>query len=379
MNPSQHWFISVGELSGDLLATHLVRDLKQEIPQIKFSGILGPNLLGEGVEELGSIDELNVMGLVEVLKKLAAIRQLKNRILEHIDRNQIKVAILVDCAGFHLPLAEELKLRGVKVIQLVAPKLWAWGEERVNSLKKNIDLLLATFPFEEDFFQNRGMPCHYVGCPIVDRVENGQVAKLNLGFSKDKKLVAILPGSRKQELERLLGTMIAVAKKLQTRINHVEFVIPIAKSLRDDATRKWLSSFQTKGFHFLEEDSIEIMKASDAAIVASGTATLECALAMTPLIVLYAVSPLSYPLMKRKIRVSWISLVNILLNKLVVKEFIQNIPIDLAADELFELLTKPTKRQGMLDEFKKMKEDLIQKKTHSAGYYITQFINQVRT
>ncbi len=380
MNLSQHWFISVGELSGDLLATHLVRDLKNQRSQIRFSGILGPNLLAEGVEEVGSIDELNVMGLVEVLQKVAGIRKLKNRILEHIDRNHIKIAILVDCAGFHLPLAEELKLRGIKVIQLVAPKLWAWGEQRVSSLKKNIDLLLATFPFEEDFFKSRGVNCHYVGCPIVDRVEEkARKTKRELGFSEKKTLIAILPGSRKQELERLLGIMIAIGKKVQFRLSNVEFVIPIAKSLRDDASRNWISSFQSDGFHFVEEDSIDCMKASDAAIVASGTATLECALAMTPLIVLYAVNPLSYYFMKRKVRVSWISLVNILQNKLVVKEYIQNIPIDIAANELIEIINKPERRQHILNEFHKMKQDLIHKKIHPAVHYIQQFIDQVHS
>lgn len=367
MKNNGHWLISVGELSGDLLGADLVRSLKKEFPHLKFSGIIGPALAAEAVHPVAGIDELNVMGVAEVVKKLAGISALKNWILEYVDRHQIRVAILVDSAGFHLKLAEELKMRGVYVIQYVAPKLWAWGERRVETMRTNVDLLLATFPFEESFFKERGMNCHYVGCPIVNRTNP---------FTKHKQSpsahpkIALLPGSRFQELSRLLVPMLSIAQRLQLLVPQAEFVVPIASSLQDEKYKKWFESHKQNHVRFVETNSLELMASADVALVASGTATLECALVGTPLAVIYSMNPFSYYLAKKNVRVQWASLVNILRSHLVVREFIQDFDHQSVAKELASLLTDQAKRMSMLAEFDKLREDLRRPAASSAVGYI---------
>jgi len=361
-----HWLISVGELSGDLLGADLVRALKKEYPLIKFSGITGPALASEGVCSIANIDELNVMGVAEVLKKLASISILKNSILEYVDRYQIRVAILVDSAGFHLKLAEELKMRGVFVIQYVAPKLWAWGEGRMPQLRENVDLLLATFPFEESFFKKNGINCHYVGCPIVNRTDAVQKHQ----NTSDRPLFALLPGSRFQEVNRLLRPMLSIAKQLKQILPHAEFVVPIAGSLQDEKHRKWFASHKEEGVRFVEQNSLEVMASADAALVASGTATLECALVKTPLAVIYSMNPLSYYIAKKNVRVKWASLVNILRSKLVVQEFIQDFDHLTVAKELASLVTDTSKRSSMLAEFDQLHKDLKSPAASNAVAYI---------
>ncbi len=375
MTAPAHWFVSVGELSGDVLAADLVHQIKIQHPSIQFSGIIGPAMAKEGVSPIGRMDELNVMGTIEVIKKLAAIKILKNRILEFIDRHHIRVAILVDFAGFHIKLAEELKMRGIRVIQYVAPKLWAWGEKRITKLRMNVDLLLATFPFEQTFFQERGVNCHYVGCPIAERTADIHVSKEELGFAKDQVLIALLPGSRGQEVRRLLGPMLAIAEEVKRHLPSAQFIIPIASSLQDSASQEWFASFGKKHVHFAQRNSLEVMSAADVALVASGTATLECALVMTPLVVIYSMNPLTYCLAKKYVKVAWASLVNILRAKSVVREFLQDFEYKDVAEELLTLVNSSPKKGAMLQEFASLRQDLSLPTRPNALDHINQLLN----
>ncbi len=372
MSADAHWFISVGELSGDLLGANLVRELKSQDSTLRLSGIVGPSLVAEGVHAVAQIDELNVMGAIEVLSKLASIKMLKNRILNYIDRHQIRVAILVDFADFHMRLAEELKMREIKVIQYVAPKLWAWREHRIEKLRQNTDLLLATFPFEKKFFEDRGLRCEYVGCPIAQRTESIKTSKMDLGFAAETPLIALLPGSRIQELKRILPPMLAIADVLHQKIPSTRFIVPIAASLQNDSSASWFASLEKEYLRFSKQPSLEIMHAADIALVASGTATLECALLNTPLAVIYAMSPLSFYIAKRNVKVSWASLVNILRKKSVVREFLQTFTTDEVAEELYSLYESSTKKDEMLEDFRRLREDLSQPPTLTSTQAIYQ-------
>lgn len=370
MKTNGHWFVSVGELSGDLLAADLVRSLKRAFPDLRFSGITGPSLVSEGVSSLAHMNELNVMGLTEVAKKIASINMLKQNVLEHLDRQNIRVAILVDFSGFHLKLAEELKLRGIYVIQYVAPKLWAWGESRVSALKKYVDLLLAAFPFEEAYFQKFGVNCRYVGCPILKRTSIVSAKKEDFGVDSQSTLFAFLPGSRYQEISRLWKPMLSIVDRVRERLPQSVFMFPIATSLRKDPRIAHLLSSAHEGIRVVEEDSLRVMAAADAALVASGTATLECALLKTPLAVIYSMNPLTFYLANKKVKVKWASLVNILRNKELVREFLQHFDESEIADELCSLVLNREKRARMLDEFEQLEQSL---KTPE-GFDIASFI-----
>lgn len=374
MSLTGHWLISAGELSGDILAADLVKDLKKAHPSLHFSGITGPHLRSEGVVSLASIEDLNMMGLAEIFKRLPYIVELKREILGFVDRNQIRVVILVDFAGFHLKLAEELKMRGVYVIQYVAPKLWAWGERRVDKLRQCVDLVLATFPFEEEYFRSRNVNCYYIGCPITKRIQTISKDKNTLGF-QSKKLVALLPGSRRQEVERLLPHLFSIARKIHEYAPEIEFLIPIAESLKNKAH---LFPFQKEDYlHYVVGKSLEVMAISDAAVVGSGTATLECALVETPLTVIYSMNPMTYAIAKRKVRVLWASLVNILSSKLVVKEFLQNIDHTAVAQEIVDLVENEARRSEMLESFIQLKESLEKVTDISAVERIEQALKKI--
>ncbi|MBI2602785.1 MAG: lipid-A-disaccharide synthase [Deltaproteobacteria bacterium] len=357
MSFTDHLFISVGESSGDLMAAYLVQQLKELDPHLHFSGIVGPALLTLGVHPVAEMDELSVMGVVEVLRNLARIKMLKSKVLSYIDTHPISAAILVDSAGFHFQLAEELKMRGIKTIQYVAPKLWAWGEHRIARLKRDFDLVLSTFPFEENYFQQRGVPCYYVGCPIADRTARIQLTKEALGYAHDKHLVAALPGSRVQEVQRLLPRLKSIAQRIKDQVPDTQFVVPIQPNIRK-RLKTLLENMEEENFQFTDNMSLELMAVADAAIVASGTATLECALLETPLVVVYAMSPFSYWLAKRKVKIPWVSLVNILQEKAVVREFIQHFSDESVAHELVTLLLSDSERQSMRLEFQQLKKKL---------------------
>ena len=352
-------FISVGEFSGDLLAAQLVKDLQSHIPHIRFSGIVGKELLKVGVNQLISMDVLNVMGLFDVLRKVAEIKMIEKRILTHIDRSQPQLAILVDYPGFHFRLAEQLKMRGIKVVQYIAPKLWAWGASRVFRLRKDFDLVMGIFPFESEFFRSRGVNFEFVGCPHIKRLSNVQSDHRGLNLNENQPIVSMLPGSRESEVKRILPIMLMIKKILAKDRPQIQFCVPIAGNLNYQAILASIPVDEREGVFFIRERSLEIMKTSDLALVASGTATLECALLETPMVVLYKMDSISYFLAKRKVTTKWVSLVNIIMNREVVPEYLQNFDIDHVANVLRELLDKNSKRHmAMKKDFKMLKDEL---------------------
>ena len=345
-------FVSAGEPSGDLLAGELLEHLKILLPQARFFGICGARMRAAGCEELFSIDELSVMGFVEVLKHLSTIKRLEFSLLEEIEIRQPDFAILVDYPGFHLRLADELKLRGTFVFQYVAPQLWAWGEKRSKKLKAVTDEVLGIMPFETDFFRERGVNYTYVGTPQVDRALNASDDRSRFGLKVDDTLVGFFPGSRKSEIQRLLPRMLEARECLRKRDRQLRFVLSAAPnlpltlfaSLLDvNLTEPLIASDGLKVFEFgdttlVQGQSIHLMKCSDAAVVTSGTATLECALVNTPMAVAYVMQGLSYQLAKHFVKLPHISLVNLVADYGLVKEFVQNFQGEELAEELLLLI-----------------------------------------
>lgn len=374
MKSVKHCFVSVGEYSGELLAAQLIIELKLLRPRLKFSGITGEVLEGVGVESVAHINEFGMMGISEVLKKLGPLSVLEKRILHYIDRTGVDFAILVDFAGFNLRLAEALKTRGIHVVHYVAPKLWAWGEERANKLKESVDLVLALFPFEEEYFNKLGIPCKYVGSPHVDRTEKVFISREVLGFSDSDKIVALLPGSRKEEITRITPLYLQLTNKVRSQIPNVKFVLPLAPTVtKGDLPTQILN---IPNLHIENGMSLEIMSVADVCIVASGTATLECALCGTPFMVVYKMSPLTYAFARKKLKIQWISLVNILMQEGVVKEFIQNFSFDDVAAEVKSLITDLDRRKIMQDKFSALKSTLKGSAPHTAAQEISTFMDE---
>ena len=369
MSPPPSYFISAGEYSGDLIAADLVEALKSFFPKHRAIGMTGEAMRTAGVEELADFQPISVMGVTDVAKKLGQIRQVESYLLAKIDECRPQFAVLVDFPKFHFRLAEQLRLRGIPVIQYVAPKLWAWGAGRVEKLRRDFDKVLGVLPFEEEFFKTNDVHYEYVGSPLVDRIAS--LKEMDLPFvTPGDKLVGILPGSRLAELKLILPRIVSIIGRLQRRRDDLSFVMPLAANLSPDDLFEVLSAvdsteqltptpygWQWRQLHVVRGSSLEIMQASSVAIVASGTATLECALLNTPQAVVYCVTPFTYEIAKHVVQIKYVSLVNLIARKEVVREFIQEFAADDVATEIEALLTG-ARRDVMLQEYKSMFQKL---------------------
>ena len=368
-------FVSAGEPSGDLLAAELLQELRVFWPDAEIFGICGPRMRASGAEALFGIEELSVMGFVEVIKHLPFLKHLEFSLLEQIERRQPDIAILVDYPGFHLRLADALRLRGIYVFQYVAPQLWAWGEKRTKTLRAVTDEVLGIMPFEKEFFRERQVNFRYVGTPQVDRARMAVADRDRFKLSAAT-TIGFFPGSRTSEIRRLLPRMMEIRAELRKNDPTLRFALSMAPNLKPELFASILGEplgealtdspdltvYQLGDTTLVRGQSIHLMKTCDAALVTSGTATLECALTGTPMAVAYVMQPLSFQLAKRFVKLPHISLVNLVANTGLVREFIQDFKASDAAEELSRLAQpgpyRDEKRERLLDLCTRLQGDL---------------------
>jgi lipid-A-disaccharide synthase len=368
-------FISAGEPSGDILGAELIEELRCLWPTAEIFGICGPKMRAAGAEALFGIEELSVMGFVEVIKHLPFLKHLEFSLLEQLHRRQPDIAILIDYPGFHLRLADALRLQGVYVFQYVAPQLWAWGEKRTETLRRVTDEVLGIMPFEKNFFLERSVRYRYVGTPQVDRARDAVDDRGRFLLAKAP-TVGFFPGSRVSEIRRLLPRMLLIRAELRRQHPELRFALSMAPHLKPELFASILGQSLGEPVHsdeglevFRQDDtqlvrgqSIHLMKSCDAALVTSGTATLECALTGTPMAVAYVMQPLSFQLAKRFVKLPHISLVNLVAESALVREFIQDFQAAEVAAELAQLALpgayRQEKRQKLLDLCGRLQGDL---------------------
>jgi lipid-A-disaccharide synthase len=373
---SDNYFISAGEHSGDLLGADLVLALREKLPKLHPVGVAGTAMLNAGVEGIASIDDFSVMGVTEVARKLGDLRMLETRLLAWIDRTEPRFAVLIDNPVFHLRFAEQLRMRGIPVFQYVAPKIWARGEGRVPKIRESFDLVLGILPFEEEFFKERGINYAYVGSPQKDRIDKVMIKRESLGLRAGQPVIACLPGSRVTEIRRNLPIIASIRDAVARLVPDAEFIVPVAQNLAFDEVVEVLAyrggvprpvgqghglaveSVEVGGLRLVRGMSLEIMATADVAIVASGTATLECALLGTPMVVVYAMSEITYQVARRTVKVPWVSLVNLMAGRKLVEEYIQDISAAEVAAEVKSLLEPGPKRKATLDSFEDIRDRL---------------------
>ncbi|SKA10681.1 lipid-A-disaccharide synthase [Trichlorobacter thiogenes] len=318
--------IVAGEASGDIYGAGLVRAVQATDPAFSFFGIGGPRMREAGCETLVDSADMAVVGLVEVLKHFdviaAAFLKLKKILLE----NPPDLLILIDYPGFNLRLAKVAKRVGVKVLYYISPQIWAWRQGRVKKIKRLVDHMAVILPFEAQFYEKAGVPVSFVGHPMADLVTvtlTREQAATSFGLDPSRQVVGLFPGSRRSEVTRLLPTIIDAARLLQQRFPELQFVLPLASTLTDNDLAPWLKDCDLP-ITITRERIHDLMRACDAVISVSGTVTLEVALVGTPLVIIYKLSPITFQLAKRLVKVEHIGLCNIVAGETVAKELIQD-------------------------------------------------------
>jgi len=343
--------ISAGEASGDMHAAAVINSLNASYNHHEIFGITGSAMKEAGCQTLIDMEQLNVMGVSDVLKALPRIRRVRNEVLEWAANNRPDVAILVDFPGFHMNLGKKLRKLGIPVLHYIAPKLWAWGAWRVKRLKQSQDKLACILPFEPEWFANHGIAAHYAGNPSAAACAQGWSRtefRQRLGFPEDTPVLAMLPGSRPSELAHHVPLLAESWKIIQQQCPNVRCVIPLAPGV----DKTLLEPLIKEGAVPVDRMEAGFALRADAAIAVSGTATLELALWNVPTVLVYRTSPLTVFMAKKVMRVSYIGLANILLNASVMPELIQDeVSVENIVDTVLPLLQRQEEAARQQEKF----------------------------
>lgn len=328
--------IVAGEASGDILAAGLIKSLKQIFPDAIFEGIAGPQMQAEGCRSLFEMEELSVMGLVEVLSRIRRLLHVRDVLVQHFTDNPPDVFVGVDAPDFNLRVEQQLKQQGIRTVHYVSPTVWAWRENRIHKIANATNLVLGLFPFEHEVYDRYQVPYQFVGHTLADEVPmhpDQNAARASLGLPLEKTVLGLLPGSRKGEVNSLLPTFIGAAEELATQIPELKVVIPVVNDLRRQQVEDLLAAHPNKlDVTLVDGQSRQVMIAADVILLASGTATLEALLCKRPMVVAYKMNWLTYKIMQRIYKAKFFSLPNLLADEAIVPELLQQDvnPVNLA-------------------------------------------------
>lgn len=352
--------IIAGEASGDLHGSGLVRELIKNQNDLKIFGIGGDKMSNQGMELLYHINEMSVIGFWDVIKQFRFFRGVYKKLVQIMDTEKPSVLVLIDYPGLNLKLAKAAHEKGIPVLYYIAPQVWAWGAGRIKKIAKIVTRMAVIIPFEEKMYRDAGIDATFVGHPLLEVIKPRLSKKdffKKVNLNPNKLTIGLLPGSRTLEVKRLLPEMIATIKALIKQNPDIQSIIGSTDTVESGLYDQIVNS--NSNIQFVEGFTYEIMKHCDLLIVASGTATLESALFETPLIIVYKVDPLSYFLGKLLVKIDFIGLVNVIAEKKIVPEFIQN---DFKKENIIpaidSLLFDKTIRKQTIQDLKQIKEKL---------------------
>lgn len=354
MSEGESVLIVSGESSGELYGALLAREMKARFPGVRIFGVGGERMRAEGVEVFRTVS--GAFGLSEALGHLKELRVTFREILKKADEHRPKLAVLIDFPDFNFKVGMELKRRGAKILYYVSPQVWAWRAGRVNKMARFVDRMALILPFEAGIYEMAGIPCEFVGHPVLDEIESmGVVTREAFGLGGGP-LVALLPGSRPSELKRHLPVFMETVRSLKKELPGCRYFIPLAPNLDPAPFVRDLSLLESEGVVIRKESALKVLSASDAAVIASGTATLQAAFLGTPFAVIYRVSPLTYFLGRLMLRVRHVALLNILLEKEAVAELLQEkATAGNIVKETRRLLEDSSYRERMKSDFGRMR------------------------
>jgi lipid-A-disaccharide synthase len=371
----QRVMIIAGEASGDLHGSGVVRELKRRSPAVDVYGVGGDKMKREGMDLIYHIHELGFMGFMEVLKHLPFIKTMEHTLEQIVKFKKPDVLVLIDYPGFNLRFARIAKRYGVKIVYYISPQVWAWHRSRVKKIRSLVDKMLVIFPFEVNFYHAEGVDAEFVGHPLLEVLESKLDRKnfcKRFSLDEQKPIVALLPGSRKQEVDYIFPEMLSAARMISHQ-NNAEIVVAIAPTLEEEYFR---ALYNLKGTHCMKGLTYELMANADFAFVASGTATLETACFGTPMFVVYKTSWLTYIIGRALVHVKYIGLVNIVAGKKIVSEFIQqNATAKKMATSAMKLLNDKRRLADMKAELSNVK---VQLGTTGASQRVAECVLQMK-
>lgn len=345
-----------GESSGDLLGAGMIKALSHSVDDLQAEGIAGPNMIKVGCVALFPAEKLSIMGLVDALVNYRELRAIRNQLRDHFIANPPDVFVGIDVPDFNLTLLEQLRAKGIPTIQYVSPQVWAWRRYRVKKIARAVDCVLALFPFEVEFYREHNVPVQFVGHPFADQIPlttEKHPARVKLALPKDKKIIAILPGSRVSEVKYLAKIFMQTAHYCCQQRQDIHFVIPFANQIVRDVFVKFAEGLtEDLSITFIDGQAREVMGAADAILMASGTATLEAMLVKRPMVVAYRFSWLNYFILKMWVKVKNFSLPNLLMGETLVPEYVQNaVQPGVMGDKLLHYLSHPEEVESIMERF----------------------------
>ncbi len=353
--------IVAGEASADLHAARALGELRRIRPGVRAFGVGGVHLREAGLEMLAPAEDISVMGLAEVLPRIPRILSILRQLARAAEERRPRAALLVDLPDFNLRLAARLKRIGIPVVYYVSPMIWAWRQGRARKIARLVDRMLCILPFEERFYENTGVSARFVGHPFAEKPlpQPPAAYRAALGLPEGRTTVTIMPGSRPSELRRLLPPMLEAAERIRVTHPDAQFVVPVASTLRREALAPYLASHRTLEVKLVDGQAEQAVGASDAALVKSGTSTLETALMLRPMVVVYKLSWLSYLVGRLLVRIAHFALVNILAGRGIVPELLQGeASPDRMAAEVNRLLGDRAAREEQLAALREVRASL---------------------
>jgi lipid-A-disaccharide synthase len=380
MSDHIHIGIVVGEASGDILGAALMQELRKHFPTAEFSGIGGPRMLEQGFHSYFPQDRLAVMGLIEPLKRLPELLRIRKFLREHFIANPPSVFIGIDSPDFTISLEASLKEQGIKTVHYVSPSVWAWRQKRVLKIAHAVDLMLTLLPFEAKFYHEHNVPVEFVGHHLADEIPlfvDKIAARKALGLPEEGRIVALLPGSRSSEVERMGELFLRTAVYCLEQDPSLQFIVPAASPDRYRQLHIELNDYVDFPIELLNGHSHDAIAAADVVLLASGTVTLEALLLKKPMVVAYKMAPLTFKILSWLVKTPWVSLPNLLAQKMLVPELLQNnaTPEALSA-AVMNYFENPEEAIALSETFAQMHAELKRNASARAAEAVAQLIKR---
>ena len=372
--------VIAGEPSGDLHGSHLIKNLKEISPEIEISGLGGPQMKAAGAEIYYDLTNLAVIGFFEVLKNIDKFKSAFKLLLKKIDQVKPDVVVLIDYPGFNLKIAKEIKKRNISIIYYISPQVWAWGKNRIKTIRKLVDKMIVVFKFEEDLYKKEKIDAYFAGHPLIDIVKpvnSKDETFLNYNLDSSNPIITLMPGSRENEICKNLPIMLESANLIHEKIQDAQFLLIQSNSVESSIYEQEVKKSNLP-VRLIVNNVYDILNITDFALICSGTATLEATILTVPMAIIYKVSFLSWLFIRSLIRIPYIGLVNIVANKKIAPEFIQ---YDARPESISEFVVEYILNRDKID---RMKGELSKVKnllgppgaSRRAAEYIIDFLNQ---